>query len=96
VTKPLPYRKAQLKQLYLLLEENEDLIFDAVKKDSGKPAAEAWLGETAVTKHEIVEALKHLDKWAASEYVPVGLAHLLNSCRIRKEPVGMFPINNSR
>ncbi|CAG8574884.1 5957_t:CDS:2 [Paraglomus brasilianum] len=95
VTKPLSYRKAQLKQLYLLLDENENLIFDAVHKDGRKPRAEAWLGETVITKEEIVEVLKNLDNWAASEYVKVGMGHMLNSCHVRKEPVGTVLIIGS-
>jgi hypothetical protein len=39
-------------------------------------------------KQDCLDAIEHLDEWASPEYVEVGLAHKLNRCHIRKDPVG--------
>ncbi|CAG8469229.1 9677_t:CDS:10 [Diversispora eburnea] len=88
LTKPLSYRKNQLKQLYNLLDENDQELCDALQKDLRRPRTETMLGEIAMIKQEIYDSIENLDTWAKPEFVKVGIAHKLNKCRIRKEPVG--------
>ncbi|RHZ77692.1 hypothetical protein Glove_174g12 [Diversispora epigaea] len=88
LTKPLSYRKNQLEQLYKLLDENDQELCDALQKDLRKPRTETMLGEIAMIKQEIYDSINNLDTWAKPEFVKVGIAHKLNKCQIRKEPVG--------
>ncbi|CAG8465694.1 10608_t:CDS:2 [Ambispora leptoticha] len=88
VTKSIAYRKQQLQQLYYLIEENEELIFDAVAKDFQRSRTEAWLGETALLKAEIIEFVNKLDEWAKPQIVETSIAYKFNKCYIIKEPIG--------
>ncbi|CAG8597458.1 6950_t:CDS:2 [Ambispora gerdemannii] len=88
LTKPIAYRKQQLKQLYSLIEENEELIFDAVAKDFRKPRTEAWIGETALLKADIIEFFNKLDEWTKPQIVETSIAYKFNKCYIAKEPIG--------
>ncbi|CAG8593105.1 8784_t:CDS:2 [Acaulospora morrowiae] len=88
LTKSLSYRKRQLRQLYKLLEENEDEICDALYKDLRRPKTETMIGEISWCKKESLDAIENLDGWSKPEYVKVGIAHALNGCHIRREPAG--------
>lgn len=65
VTRPLDWRRAQLRALRTLLRENGQEIEAAVGADLGKPGVEALVTEISVVVSEIADALKHLDRWAA-------------------------------
>ncbi|KAG0257499.1 Aldehyde dehydrogenase [Actinomortierella ambigua] len=101
VTKPLEYRKQQLRGLYNLLSENEVAIKDAVFADLHKPAAELFLGESGMVKQECIDAIKNLDKWAAHRSVKTSIVNKFDNVHIRKDPLGMvliigawnYPIN---
>ncbi|CAG8448240.1 9700_t:CDS:2 [Funneliformis caledonium] len=88
LTKPLNYRKKQLEQLYNLIDENEDEICDALYKDLHKNKIESLLGEIDMIRQECLDSINQLDEWTSPEYVKVSLAHKLNRCHIRKDPVG--------
>nr|CAG8500065.1 2207_t:CDS:2 [Entrophospora candida] len=94
-TKPLEHRREQLKQLWVMIDENEEDICDALWRDLHKSKFESSLGELIWVKQESHEAINNLKKWSESEYVKVGLSHQLNKCHIRKEPKGSwnYPIN---
>ncbi|KAI7819406.1 aldehyde dehydrogenase 3 family, member D1 [Gamsiella multidivaricata] len=93
LTKPLAYRKEQLKGLHNLVAENEAAIREAAYLDLHKPPLELFLGETGMLKQECVDAIKNLDSWAAPEKVKgAGFAGLLDTALIRKEPVGIVLI----
>ncbi|CAG8482794.1 1273_t:CDS:2, partial [Acaulospora colombiana] len=88
LTRPVIYRKKQLERLYDLLEENEDRICDALYRDLHKSKIESMVGEISWCKKESLDAIENLDNWVKPEYVQVGIAHKLNSCHLRKEPLG--------
>ncbi|KAF9917892.1 Aldehyde dehydrogenase [Lobosporangium transversale] len=89
-TKPIKFRRHQLEQLWLLLDENQDAICDAVFKDLHKHRNETQLGEIAPSKEEIRDALEHVDEWARDEKVaPFSLVNKFGvTCYMRKEPKG--------
>ncbi|KAG0206798.1 Aldehyde dehydrogenase [Mortierella sp. GBA30] len=89
LTKPLSYRKEQLKGLYNLIDENEDLIREASFQDLHKHPQELVVGETGIGKQECIEAIKNLDSWAAPQYVKTSLLNKMDAPHIRKEPLGM-------
>ncbi len=62
-TLPYDFRKTQLKKFYKAIKDNEKGIFDAVRKDMGKPDYEILVSETGVTLLETTFALKHLKGW---------------------------------
>ena len=88
-TRPLSKRKAQLKQLIALLDENETQLAAAAKADLNKSAYELYQGEILMTKNEAIEHIENLDEWAAPEFPSVMLLAKPDKCQIRKEPLGM-------
>ncbi|NTW46870.1 MAG: aldehyde dehydrogenase family protein, partial [Chlorobaculum sp.] len=58
-TRPLEWRRAQLRGLDAFLREREEDIAAAIHADLRKSAAEAWLTETGYLRSEIRHALKH-------------------------------------
>ncbi|KAF9912220.1 hypothetical protein BX616_010380 [Lobosporangium transversale] len=92
-TLPLPFRLHQLEQLWKLLDENEDLICEAVYKDVRKSKAEVTLGEILHTKEEVNKALVNLETWAKDEKTkPVLVNRLGTKCFMRKQPKGAVMI----
>ncbi|KAG0312625.1 Aldehyde dehydrogenase [Dissophora globulifera] len=88
LTRPLSYRKEQLKGIHNFIAENEARIREAAFLDLHKPEQELTLGETAMIKQECVDAIKHLDQWAAPKKVSGGLVNTMNTLEVRKEPLG--------
>ena len=88
VTKPIDFRKEQLKNLKTLLKENEEVLTDAVHMDFKKPAFETFGTEIGLIIGEINYALKNLDDWLAPEKVPTSLVNFPSENYILKEPYG--------
>ncbi|KAJ5370470.1 uncharacterized protein N7496_006562 [Penicillium cataractarum] len=92
-TKDIAWRKWQLKQLWWLVEENEQAIVDAIKGDLNRPGFETYLTDLAGIRKDILYHLDNIDTWTADE--PVGdsfIAKRLGVARIRKEPLGVVLI----
>ncbi|OZJ03219.1 hypothetical protein BZG36_04527 [Bifiguratus adelaidae] len=68
VTRPLEFRKQQLKQLYRLLEDNEDALTEAVYKDLRKGRNEFLIGEMNTPKEEILYMLKARHRWSSAAF----------------------------
>ncbi|KAF9934718.1 Aldehyde dehydrogenase [Linnemannia zychae] len=89
ITRPLKYRRHQLEQLWRLIDENEDLFIEALKKDLHKHKNESLLGELVPSKEEVNDALNHLEEWAKDEKVTPALVNRVGvTCLKRKEPKG--------
>ncbi len=91
-TRPLDWRRGQLRRLEALLVERETELLDALGADLGKPAIEGFLTETAFTRAEIDFALAHLDAWAKPEKVAVPLTQQPAKAQIVREPLGVVLI----
>ena len=89
VTKDLSFRRQQLGVLKRALQTSEHLLLHALKEDLGKPAFEAYGGETAIVISEIDHALKHLRCWAKPKRVRTPLSHFPATCTIHPEPFGV-------
>lgn len=89
-TKDLAWRKWQLKQLWWLIEENEDAVAEAVQKDLGRPPAESKLMEFLAIKTGILAAINQLEVWNKDDIPETGFAmkHVCKA-RIKKEPRGI-------
>ncbi|KAJ3308103.1 Aldehyde dehydrogenase [Blyttiomyces sp. JEL0837] len=88
-TKSKEWRRAELRSLYKFCVEKEALIVEALAKDHKKAPGESYGGEILPTKNEIIEALENLDEWMAPEHPEVPAFFALDTCEIRKEPLGV-------
>jgi acyl-CoA reductase-like NAD-dependent aldehyde dehydrogenase len=91
-TRDVAFRKEQLRALRATLEGAEPRIFEALRADLGKPTLEAYSGETAIVRHELDHALRHLASWARPRRVPTLLAHLPGRSETRPEPYGVVGV----
>lgn len=101
-TKPLEWRKVQLRKLYWGLVDNADAIAQACKIDLGKGHFEANLMELDFCTNTCIYCCDNLDKWAKDETAAdIQLANKLLFPKIRKDPLGCvliigpynFPVN---
>ncbi|KAJ5963589.1 uncharacterized protein N7479_003465 [Penicillium vulpinum] len=92
-TKDLAWRKWQLKQLWWLVEDNEQAILDAIKADLNRSEVESYLTDLAGIRKDIIYHLDNIDAWAADEIIGDSfIARRLGLARIRKEPLGVVLI----
>jgi aldehyde dehydrogenase (NAD+) len=89
VTRPLEWRRRQLKQMLAMLDDNEAEIMDALKTDLGKPAVEGFITDIAFVTGEIKAMLKNLRKWNEAVRVPTPVVALPAKSRLIPEPLGV-------
>ncbi len=87
-TLSLEYRIDRLKKLRDVIENNIDLIHEALKADLKKPLFEAFTAETMFVINEINKVLKNLKRWMKPKKVSPPKVHLPVECLIRPEPYG--------
>src|SRR5512134_2618270 len=63
-TLDLAFRREQLDKLRAAVVRHEGAILDALKRDLGRPAEEAYTSEVGVVLAELDEARKRLASWA--------------------------------
>jgi aldehyde dehydrogenase (NAD+) len=91
-TRPLEWRREQLKAMRTLLVEREQELLDALAADLGKPRAEAWATDIGVVIAEIDYALRRLRRWTKPRRVHAPLVTLPSRARIVREPLGVVLI----
>uniref|UniRef100_A0A8C8ZAF9 Aldehyde dehydrogenase 3 family member B1 n=1 Tax=Prolemur simus TaxID=1328070 RepID=A0A8C8ZAF9_PROSS len=91
-TRPATFRAAQLRALGRFLQDNKQLLQDALAQDLHKSAFESEVSEIAISQGEVTLALRNLRAWMKDERVPKNLATQLDSAFIRKEPFGLVLI----
>lgn len=73
-----------------MIEDNEQMILEALAKDLGRHEMESRAADLLGLKGDILEHIEHVEEWAAVE--PVANAGVLfgtlGQARIRKEPLG--------
>jgi aldehyde dehydrogenase (NAD+) len=87
-TKPLPWRKQQLRALRSLLTEHQDVFAKALHTDLGKSATESHVMEIGFLVREIDHTLRHLDRWARPSRVSVPLSLVPARAWTVREPLG--------
>jgi aldehyde dehydrogenase (NAD+) len=90
-TKSIKWRKWQLKQLWWLVQDNEERLIKALESDLGRSAYESSSFELKGLYTDILRALTSVDKWAAGE-APEGAGVLfgtIGKAWLRKEPLGV-------
>ena len=91
-TRPIGWRKAQLRRLRDLISENESSMVEALGADLGRPRYEAVLAEVQSVINEIDHTLNHLADWMEPEYVSAPLAVQPASAYQQPVPLGVVLI----
>ncbi len=91
-TRDLSHRIEKLKELKHSIRRHEADIFDALKKDLGKPAFESYASEIGLLYDEVNHALKHLRAWARPQRVPTPIVHFPSTSYMQYEPKGVVLI----
>ncbi|MDX3452049.1 aldehyde dehydrogenase family protein [Streptomyces sp. ME02-8801-2C] len=87
-TKPLIWRKQQLRALRALLTEHQDAFEEALHTDLGKGATESHVMEIGFLVREIDHTLRHLDRWVRPSRVSVPLSLVPARAWTVREPLG--------
>lgn len=89
ITKPLAFRKEQLKKLRTALLKFENELHEALLTDLKKGSEESWVTETGFLLSEINATLKNLKKWMQPDLVKTNLLNLPSKSYVMKEPLGV-------
>ncbi|BGP39510.1 Hexadecenal dehydrogenase [Rhodotorula kratochvilovae] len=87
-TRPVAWRKAQIKQLGLLVQDNEDAFVKALEQDLSRPAFETITAELNPIKAEINEVYRHVEKWAKPQRVKTAVTWISAKPTVYSEPKG--------
>lgn len=88
VTRPLDFRRENLRKFRAAILRYEEEITDALWLDLHKSPEEAYLTEISIVMQEIDNHLKHLGCWAKSKRMRTPLQILPSSSKILYEPLG--------
>ena len=88
-TKSLKWRKAQLKGIIRLINEQEDAIIAAIQADLRKSRVEAFIAEIAAIKKEAQYALKNLKSWTKKKKVKTPMLAQPGKSWLQPEPLGV-------
>lgn len=88
-TKNVSYRIEMLKMLQRLIQNNEQVLMDALKEDLNKSEFDSYLTEIGIVLEEIRFTLRHLRKWAKPRRVKATLATFGSKGYIYPEPYGV-------
>ncbi|XP_039758918.1 aldehyde dehydrogenase, dimeric NADP-preferring isoform X3 [Pararge aegeria] len=91
-TKPLEWRKRQLKSLMRMYEENRGAMIDALVKDLRRSKTEAVLLEVDYLVNDLTNLLNNFEEWAKPEKPPKGFVNMLDDVVIFNDPYGVVLI----
>ncbi len=91
-TRPLEWRREQLRRLGALMTDNADQIVAALQRDLRKPALEAWVADVSFVRAEVKLALANLRRWTRPEKVKTPIHLRPARSRIVREPLGVVLI----
>ncbi|WP_100010726.1 aldehyde dehydrogenase [Lentibacillus sediminis] len=83
------FRKEQLQKLRDMLKNNENAVYQALKRDLNKSKQETLTTELGILYAEIDFALKHLQSWMEPAKVDAPITHKGTKNFILKEPYGV-------
>ncbi len=72
-----------------MVQDNEELLCDALGKDLHKPKQEAQCLELENIANMVRHALAHLDEWVQDEYTEKTLLTILDDTWIHRDPLGV-------
>jgi aldehyde dehydrogenase (NAD+) len=88
-TRPVAWREAQLRAILAMLRDREDDILGALAADSGKPAIEGWISDSAAIAREVTYVHDHLERWMRPERASLPAVLMPGRARIVREPLGV-------
>ena len=88
VTLPLSYRKAQLLQLYKMVQENMDALIQSVQEHMKRPKYEVMQTEISFILSEVSILHNNLEEYAAPKRMSGGAAFLTDKGEVRCVPRG--------
>lgn len=91
-TRPIPFRKEQLRKLKAATQNYEKQIAEALHSDLKKNPEVVYATETGLLIAEINVAIRNLDEWARPKNVGTNLMNLPSSSRIYRDPLGVILI----
>ena len=89
VTRPISWRKAQLRALIALCEENAEVIAAAHKRDLGNRTFFTDLTNITPVVVEAKDALRDIDSWVKPDAKGIPLLIQPGTAEVRKEPYGV-------
>ncbi|NCP65884.1 MAG: aldehyde dehydrogenase family protein [Paraglaciecola sp.] len=87
-TRPLSWRKQQLKQLKTMLETEQAAFLEALKLDLHKCEQEAWTSEIGFVISDIDHSLRHLASWTKPRKVATPMFVQPGKSYLQPEPLG--------
>jgi aldehyde dehydrogenase (NAD+) len=87
-TKEITYRTTKLRKLKKVLQENEDVLYEAIYKDFSKSQFDTFITELSQVYEEINIAIKNVNKWSGRKRVSTNLANIPARSYIIPEPLG--------
>jgi len=88
LTRPVSWRKEQLKQLLQFLNDHEQDLLDALKKDLGKHPSEARLTELQFLRSDIKHTLASIPSWVRPQRVKTPMLAWPAKSELVPEPLG--------
>jgi aldehyde dehydrogenase (NAD+) len=88
LTRPVPWRRAQLSELVWLLEREAGALTDAMAADLAKPELEGWLTDVAAVRRDIEGVIREVGSWANPRRVPVPWTLWPGRAEVVPEPLG--------
>lgn len=86
--KEINRRKEKLKKFSHVISLHENDIIEALNKDFGKPAFEAYLTEINIVQSDLKDAIKNIHPWAKPKRVRASILNFPSSDYIYTEPYG--------
>jgi len=88
-SRDIDFRKAQLRKIKSILQDNEQRIFDALYQDFKKPAFETYETELFIIYQEIDHLLSNLSDWAEPKRVAGSTINFPSKNYIYRQPYGV-------
>jgi len=88
-TRPLSWRRRQLRGVLNMIREHEAAFVQALQADLRKCQTESVITELVIVQREAEDLLKHLDQWTRPEPVATPGVLLPASSEVRRDPHGV-------
>ncbi|MFG0294688.1 MAG: aldehyde dehydrogenase family protein [Maioricimonas sp. JB045] len=89
LSRPIKWRRRQLRALRQMFVERETAIAEALAADLGKSPLESYLSETGLLISEVDHTLRNLTRWIRPESVSTPLALQPGRSRVVRSPLGV-------
>ncbi|CAG9124124.1 unnamed protein product [Plutella xylostella] len=88
-TRPVEWRKEQLRNLFRMYEENRNAMIDALHKDLRRSKMEATLLEVEYLINDLKDTLHNLDEWVKPTRPSKGFINIMDDVVIHNDPFGV-------